>query len=70
MPWVLLTAGQYTAVITLFQNEPSQMQVQEIERLHHDFEIANAYFLAAPRVDAGQLGYPFLVFVQQKLKRK
>lgn len=70
LQWLLLTTGQYTTVITLFQNEPAQLQVAEIERLHHDFEIANGYFLATPRVDAGRLAYPFLVFVQQKLKRK
>lgn len=67
--WLLFAAGRYTTVVTLFRNEPSPMQSREIERLHHDFEEANRAFLQRESVDKDKLVYPFLVFVQQKLKR-
>ena len=68
--WLLLAAGRYTTIVTLFQNEPSQEQVREIERLHHDFEIANEVHLSAPSVDSSRLAYPFLVFIQQRFSPK
>lgn len=67
--WLLFAAGRYTTVVTLFQNEPSQHQSREIERLHYDFEVANEAFLASGQFDPAKLAYPFMVFVQQKLKR-
>jgi hypothetical protein len=68
--WLLFAAGTYTTVVTLFHNEPSQAQSREIERLHHDFEVANHGQLTQSRIDASKLAYPFLVFVQQKLSRE
>ena len=68
--WLLIAAGNYTTVVTLFHNEPSSAQSREIERLHHDFEVANGRQLSGNRVDASHLAYPFLVFVQQKLTRE
>jgi len=68
--WLLFAAGRYTTVITLFHNEPSAQQSREIERLHHDFEVANANMLSGIRLDASKLAYPFTVFVQQKLTPK
>jgi hypothetical protein len=65
--WLLFAAGTYTTVVTLFHNEPSEQQSREIERLHHDFERANAAFFSKGHVDASKLAYPFLVFVQKKL---
>ena len=67
--WLLFAAGTYTTVITLFQHEPSSEQSREMERLHHDFEVANQRALTENRVDASRLAYPFLVFIQQKLKK-
>jgi hypothetical protein len=67
--WVLFAAGKYTTIVTLFHNEPSQMQIRELERLHHDFEEANQAFLKKEAVDKNKLAYPFLSFVQQKLRR-
>ncbi len=70
--WLLIAAGEYTTVITLFHNEPSPQQSREIERLHHDFEIANEHSLSAKHLEAAQtahLAYPFLVFIQQKLRK-
>ncbi len=67
--WLLFAAGKYTTVVTLFEHEPSAMQSREIERLHHDFETANQHQLTNSRVDASKLAYPFLVFIQQKLRK-
>jgi len=67
--WLLFAPGKTTTVVTLFHNEPSPHQSREIERLHHDFEVANAAMLASGRIDPTKLAYPFMVFVQQKLKR-
>lgn len=68
--WLLFAAGTYTTVVTLFHNEPSAAQSREIERLHHDFEVANHGQLTQSRIDASRLAYPFLVFIQQKLARE
>lgn len=67
--WLLFAAGQYTTVVTLFRNEPSELQMREIERLHHDFEAANRAFFNKGSVDAARLAYPFLVFVQKKIRQ-
>lgn len=67
--WLIFAPGKYTTVITLFYKEPSAQQGREIERLHHDFEVANEAALSMRRIDKTRLAYPFLVFVQQKLTR-
>jgi hypothetical protein len=67
--WLLFAAGKFTTVITLFRNEPSDMQVREIERLHHDFEAANRPYFVKGSVDSSKLAYPFLVFIQKKIRR-
>lgn len=67
--WLLFVGGQYTTVVCLFHNEPSPEQCREIERLHHDFELANRWFLRSAETDKGKLAYPFLTFVQKKLKK-
>lgn len=67
--WLLYVPGRFTTVVTLFMNEPSQDQVREIERLHHDFEEANRSLLAKDTIDTTKLAYPFLVFIQQKFRK-
>ncbi len=67
--WLMFAAGKYTTVVTLFHNEPSEVQSREIERLHHDFEEANQAFFNNAQIDATKLAYPFLVFVQKKMRR-
>lgn len=67
--WVLFESRRYTTIITLFRNEPSALQIREMQRLHHDFEIANQRFLSIDKVDTKSLGYPFLAIVQKSLKR-
>jgi hypothetical protein len=65
--WLLLVGGKFTTILTLFKNEPSRLQVRELERLHRDFEEANHYAFERGAVDAQTLGYPFVAFVQKKL---
>lgn len=67
--WILFESRKYTTVITLFKNEPSAIQIREMQRLHHDFEIANNRFLNDDEVDAKTLAFPFLVIVQKTLGR-
>jgi hypothetical protein len=67
--WLLFTGKRYTTVATLFHNAPSPLQIQEIERLHQDFETANAAQLQKGLPDSKKMAYPFIVFVQKKLKK-
>jgi hypothetical protein len=67
--WLLYAVEAHTTVVTIFRNEPSPLQIREIQRLHHDFEVANQSFLEAAQVDSASLAYPFYAFVQRKLKK-
>jgi hypothetical protein len=67
--WLLFAPGRFSTIVTLFHNEPAQRQIGEMKRLHHDFEEANRAFLERESVDKTKLAYPFLSFVQQKLKK-
>jgi hypothetical protein len=67
--WLLFAGGKYSTVVTLFRNEPSPQQIREIERLHLDFELANGALLKKGHLDSGKMAYPFMVFVQKKLKK-
>lgn len=67
--WLLFESRKFTTIITIFQNEPSVVQIREMQRLHNDFERANTRFLATDNVNVNSLAYPFLVFVQKKLGR-
>jgi hypothetical protein len=66
--WLLIGTGRASLLVTLFRNEPSQMQMNVIARLHTDFERANAASFAGGTVDAGKLAYPFLTFIQQTIR--
>lgn len=63
--WVLFVPGRFSTVVTLFLNEPAAAQMRDIERLHHDFEMANHTFIEADKVDGKKLAYPFVAFVQR-----
>ena len=68
--WLLFAAEPFTTITTLFKNEPSPMQMREIQRLHHDFELANAVMFRQPTPPAyDKLAIPFHVFVQRTLKK-
>ena len=66
--WLVFEGGMFTTVVTLFRNEPSEAQCREIERLHRDFEEANRSFFMVNAVDSAKLAYPFMVFVQRKVR--
>lgn len=65
--WLLYITREFTTVIVLVRNEPSPVQIRDMQRLHHDFEVANKRFLSSDSVDVKALAYPFLAFVQRKL---
>jgi len=67
--WILFTPGTFTTIVTLFRNEPSKMQSQELKRLHHDFENANQNIISKEVVDKDKLGYPFVVIIRQRFKK-
>ncbi|MBZ0100090.1 MAG: toll/interleukin-1 receptor domain-containing protein [Taibaiella sp.] len=67
--WLVFVVRELTSVITLFHNEPSRLQVREIERLHYDFENANRNVLANEIIEREKLAYPFLVFIRNRIGR-
>jgi hypothetical protein len=67
--WLVYAAQPQTSVIVLFLNEPSPLQMREIQRLHQDFETANETFLQQPILDVKHMVYPFNSFVQRKKNR-
>jgi hypothetical protein len=64
--WLCFVPGTYTTLITLFSLEPSDNQLQMVERMHQDFEEANKAALEAGHIDPTQLAYPFYSFVQRR----
>lgn len=64
--WLLFEPARMTTVIARFENEPSDKQCEQIDRLHRDFEQANARLLAKSRVNAYQLAYPFISFIKYR----
>jgi hypothetical protein len=64
--WMLFSSGRYTVSASIFKNEPSQKQTQEVYRLHRDFEEANKVFLQSGTFDANQLAFPFMVLLNSK----
>jgi hypothetical protein len=68
--WLLFAAGRFTTVVSLFHHEPSAIQLREVERMHHDFELANESALkGSSAIDNTTLAYPFVVLLQKKLKK-
>jgi hypothetical protein len=66
--WLCFVPGTYTTLIALFSLEPSDNQLQMVERMHKDFEQANKTALEAGHIDPAQLAYPFYSFVQRRAK--
>lgn len=63
--WLCFVPGNYTTLIALFSLEPSDNQMNTVERMHKDFEAANKNALKARQVDPNQLAYPFLSFLKR-----
>jgi hypothetical protein len=66
--WLCFVPGTYTTLIALFSLEPSDNQLQMVERMHQDFEQANRAALEAGHIDPTKLAYPFYSFVQRRAK--
>ena len=63
--WLCFVPGSYTTLIALFSLEPSDSQLQMVERMHHDFEQANRAALETGPIDPQTLAYPFYTFVER-----
>lgn len=66
--WLCFVPGTHTTLIALFSLEPSDNQLQMIERMHQDFEGANKAALEAGHIDPTQLAFPFYSFVQRRAR--
>jgi hypothetical protein len=66
--WLCFVPGSFTTLIALFSLEPSDNQLQMVERMHQDFEQANRAALEAGHIDPTKLAYPFYSFVQRRAK--
>lgn len=64
--WLCFVPGNLTTLVALFSLEPSDSQLQMVERLHHDFEQANRAALETGPVDPQTLAYPFYSFVRRR----
>lgn len=64
--WLCFVPGSFTTLVALFSLEPSDSQLQMVERLHHDFEQANRAALETGPVDPQTLAYPFYSFVKRR----
>lgn len=61
--WAGVCSLEYSTLITLFRNEPSAKQVQELARRHRDFESANRNILNEHDPNPDTLVYPIELFV-------
>jgi hypothetical protein len=68
--WLCFVPGTYTTLIALFSLEPSENQLQMVERMHQDFEQANKTALESGNFDPTQLAFPFYSFVKQRVQPK
>lgn len=68
--WLLFIAGDYTAVVIVFQHEPSQYQTVVLQRMHTEFENANKTLFEAGVFDPARLVFPFLSFVTRTMRGK
>lgn len=63
--WMIVCSLEHSTLVTLFRNEPSAKQVQELVRRHHDFESANRNILNQLNPDPETLVYPVELFVSR-----
>jgi hypothetical protein len=64
--WILFGSGSHTISASLFRNEPSKKQAQDINRLHRDFEAANRTLFGGGNFDPSRLVFPFMVLMSKK----
>jgi len=65
--WLCFMPGSHTTLIALFSLEPSDSQLQTIERMHQDFEQANRAALETGQIDPQKLVYPFYAIVDGRI---
>lgn len=63
--WLCFMAGAYSTLIVRFSVEPSSNRINLLDRMHRDFEIANAEYLEHGYTSTDQLAYPFFSFIKQ-----
>jgi hypothetical protein len=63
--WLCFVPGNFTTLIALFSVEPSAVQLEAVNAMHHDFEDANRAALKEGNVDPATLAYPFLTFIRR-----
>ena len=63
--WLCFMSGAYTTLIVLFSVEPSNNRITMLDRMHRDFEVANAEFLEQGFANSDELAYPFYSFIKQ-----
>jgi hypothetical protein len=68
--WLCFVPGSFTTLIALFSLEPSENQLQMVERMHQDFELANKAALQSGNFDPSTLAFPFYSFVKQRIQAK
>lgn len=67
--WALFVPGEFSTAVMIFSNEPVIRQIEIVENMHRDFEIANEAALHSGQTQAAKLVYPFLAFVRRSVKR-
>lgn len=65
--WIAFMARHYTTMMILFRNEPSRLQMRQMERLLHDFEETNKRILSRCTVNPLQMARPFKGFIQDRV---
>lgn len=63
--WLCFVPGRYTTLIALFSMEPSENQLNTVNRMHKDFEAANDAALSTHHADPDALAYTFLSFLKK-----
>ena len=63
--WLCFVPGNFTTLIALFSVEPSAVQLEATNAMHHDFEDANRAALEEDNIDPATLAYPFLTFIRR-----
>ena len=63
---VLFVPGDLTVAVVIFSVEPSTVQIERVEDIHHDFERANQQALRRRDYAAGRLVFPHRALFEEK----
>jgi hypothetical protein len=63
---VLFVPGDLTLAVAIFSLEPSAMQFQRVQDIHHDFERANQHALRRKDYSTGRLVFPHRALFEEK----